>query len=120
MRSSRKNLIVLTYVLPAVLFMGVFVYYPLVQNFIYSFYRWSAFSPSKDFVALENYRRLFQDPVFYTAIGNNLLYAVLSVICQCGLGLILAKGIIERFDGRMSIASTVGAGTSVSVDLKEA
>ena len=37
-----------------------------------------------------------------------------------GLGLILAKGIIERFDGKMTIASTVGSGTSVTVDLKEA
>ena len=97
MRSSRKNLIVLIYVLPAVLFMGLFVYYPLVQNLIFSFYRWSAFSPGKVFVAFENYVRLFHDPVFYTAIRNNLLYALVSVACQCGVGLVLAAVLEERF-----------------------
>ncbi len=37
-----------------------------------------------------------------------------------GLGLVLAKGIIERFDGALEIASTRDVGTKVSIDLKSA
>ena len=37
-----------------------------------------------------------------------------------GLGLVLTKGIIERFGGSMSITSTLGEGTNISVELKEA
>ena len=97
MRSSRKRFIVLAYTLPAMVLMLLFVYYPLVQNFIYSFYRWSAFSAGKEFVALDNYRRLFCDPVFDIAVRNNLLYALVSVVCQCGIGLVLAAILEEKF-----------------------
>lgn len=95
--SRRKNLTVLAYISPAVLLVLLFVYYPLVQNFIYSFYRWSSFSPEKIFIGLENYKRLFLDPVFYIAIRNNVCYAVFSVVCQCGLGLIIAATLEEKF-----------------------
>jgi two-component system sensor histidine kinase HydH len=37
-----------------------------------------------------------------------------------GLGLVLAKNIIERFQGKLDIASTRGAGTTVCIDLKSA
>lgn len=77
--------------------MTVFIYYPLVQNFVYSFYRWNAFSPSKVFISLDNYRRLFTDPVFYIAIKNNVLYTLFSVACQCGIGLIIAAILEEKF-----------------------
>lgn len=97
MRSSRKHLTVLLYILPAISLMALFVYYPLIQNFIYSFYRWSAFSPDRDFVAFDNYKRLFFDPIFYISITNNLLYAFFSVLCQCGIGLVIAASLEEKF-----------------------
>ena len=97
MRPNKNKFLILTYILPALVLMTVFIYYPLVQNFIYSFYRWSAFSSEKVFVALDNYKRLFVDPVFYIAIKNNLLYAFFSVVCQCGIGLVIAATLEEKF-----------------------
>jgi multiple sugar transport system permease protein len=48
---------------------------------------------------LENYRTLFQDPVFWRAAGNTLMYVVITVPLQMGLGLLLAIGIerVKRF-----------------------
>ncbi|TPQ51706.1 hypothetical protein C2U72_06805 [Prosthecomicrobium hirschii] len=37
-----------------------------------------------------------------------------------GLGLVLAKGIIERFGGQLTIASQPGAGTTVAIELRSA
>ncbi|WP_257347478.1 carbohydrate ABC transporter permease [Pseudalkalibacillus decolorationis] len=70
--------------------MGLFVYYPIVENFRFSFYEFSAFSPDKVFVGFENFLNLFQDEVFYIALKNNIWYAVISIIFQVFGGLILA------------------------------
>lgn len=70
--------------------MAVFVFFPLVLNVFYSLFRWSAFSQDKLFVGLDYYKRMLEDPIIRLALKNNILYAVCSVVCQCGLGLILA------------------------------
>lgn len=83
------------FALPGLILVLIFVFVPIVLNFIYSLYRWSAFSFDKDFIGMENFIRIFSDDIIWGALGNNILYAVVSVICQCGLGLILA-GILEN------------------------
>ncbi|MGM7719517.1 carbohydrate ABC transporter permease [Metabacillus sp. Hm71] len=70
--------------------MGLFVYYPIVENFRFSFYEFSAFSPDKVFVGFEHFLTLFKDEVFYIALKNNLWYAIISIIFQVFGGLILA------------------------------
>lgn len=78
------------YIAPCILIMGIFVYYPIVENFRYSFFEFSAFSPDKVFVGLDNFLNLFHDEVFYIALKNNILYAIISIIFQVFGGLILA------------------------------
>ncbi|MCP3741878.1 carbohydrate ABC transporter permease [Rossellomorea sp. BNER] len=70
--------------------MALFVYYPIVENFRFAFYEFSAFSPEKVFVGFENFLNLFKDEVFYIALKNNIWYAVISIIFQVFGGLILA------------------------------
>jgi raffinose/stachyose/melibiose transport system permease protein len=82
--------------------LGVFVYYPLVQNVVYSFFRFSAFSPGKVFVGLENYRMLLKDSVVLTALRNNVRYAVVSVIVQVCWGLVLAAVLEDKALRRVS------------------
>jgi raffinose/stachyose/melibiose transport system permease protein len=86
---------ILLYLLPTLLILGIFVYYPMVLNIFFSFFKWSAFSEKKIFVGIENYVRVLQDQVTWTALKNNILYAVISVVCQCGIGLILAAALEE-------------------------
>jgi raffinose/stachyose/melibiose transport system permease protein len=78
------------YIAPCILLMGLFVYYPIVENFRFAFYEFSAFAPDKVFVGFENFLALFQDEVFYIALKNNVWYAVISIICQVFGGLVLA------------------------------
>lgn len=84
------------FALPGMVLMTVFVFFPLGLNLFYSLFRWSAFSDGKTFVGLEYFRRLFTDENIRTAFKNNTLYAVVSVLCQCGLGLVLAAILENR------------------------
>ncbi|WP_218058237.1 carbohydrate ABC transporter permease [Streptomyces sp. Wb2n-11] len=81
----------LAWVIPALVLLGVFVYLPLVQNFGFSTLTWDIYSGSQEYVGLENYRALFDDPVFWSSFANNLWYAVLSIVFQvCGALLLAA------------------------------
>jgi len=86
----------LPYILPALLLILSFVFLPMILNVYYSLFRWNAFSLEKDFVGWEYYVRLFQDPVFYTALKNNSLYAVISIVVQVGGGLVIAAILEDR------------------------
>jgi raffinose/stachyose/melibiose transport system permease protein len=68
----------------------------VVLSFVFSLYRWSSFSVNKVYVGFRYYGRLLSDPIFYTALQNNALYAVISIVCQVGVGLILAAILEEK------------------------
>ncbi|PYI51351.1 carbohydrate ABC transporter permease [Paenibacillus flagellatus] len=87
---TNRKLTPYLYILPSVLILAVFIYYPVVQNLQSGFYSWSPFSSKRDFVGFDNYVRLFQDSVFYVALKNTLLHAGISLVCQVLGGLVLA------------------------------
>jgi raffinose/stachyose/melibiose transport system permease protein len=81
--------------------LGVFVYYPIVDNIRLSFYSWSAFSPHAAFVGFDNYTNAFSDSVFRRALLNNVLYAVISLVFQVGGSLVLAAVLEEVVHRRL-------------------
>ncbi len=84
------------WVTPALALVGVFVYHPVIQNFQLSLYSWNAFSRAPRYVGLDNYATLAADPVFWAALGNNVLYAVVSLVFQVFFALVLAA-VLEEF-----------------------
>jgi raffinose/stachyose/melibiose transport system permease protein len=86
----------LVWVLPALLLLVVFVYYPIVDNLRLSLFSWNAFSAQPKFVGLDNYRTAFGDPIFWQALRNNTVFAVVSLILQVGFALVLAA-VLEEF-----------------------
>ncbi|MFI6733227.1 carbohydrate ABC transporter permease [Nonomuraea sp. NPDC050451] len=84
----------LVWVLPALVLVGVFVYLPLVQNLQFSTLKWDIYSGSQEYVGLDNYAKLVGDPVFWSSLGNNALYAVVSVVFQV-FGALLLAALIE-------------------------
>ncbi|MFA1794029.1 carbohydrate ABC transporter permease [Bacillus velezensis] len=92
---SRKRFIPYLFLAPTLIFL-LFVYIPIIENVFFSLFEWSSFQPEKTFIGLKNYIDLFHDPVFFTALRNNVLYAVISLICQVGGGLILAAVLEDR------------------------
>ena len=88
--SRGRHLRGFAWVLPAIVVIAVFVYLPLVQNFGFSTLEWDIYSGTQTFVGLDNYIRLAGDPIFWSALGNNVLYAVISIVFQVGGALVLA------------------------------
>ncbi len=80
----------------------VFIYIPLIQNLESSLFQWNTFSPQKTFVGLAQYVQLFQDPIFYIALRNNLYYAIISMIIQVGGGLVIAAILEDKLFRRVS------------------
>jgi len=91
----------LLWVAPAVLLLLVFVYFPVVDNLRLSMFRWNAFSPSEQWVGLDNYTALAADPIFWSSLFNNVAYAIVSVVFQVGGGLVLAAVLEELVRGRL-------------------
>ncbi|HHY99965.1 MAG TPA: sugar ABC transporter permease [Sedimentibacter sp.] len=96
MNIYRNKKVAILFMLPALVFVILFIYYPIIQNFIYSLYRWSSFSEVKVFVGFDYYKRLLSDPIFYIALKNNALYAIISIVFQVGVGMILAAVLEEK------------------------
>ncbi len=89
------------FVLPAFIYMMVFVGYPIVYNFILSFQDVTVKtlrSNAKEFVALDNYIRLFkQDDVLTTSLWNTLVFTVLCIVLQFVVGFALAVFFNKNF-----------------------
>jgi raffinose/stachyose/melibiose transport system permease protein len=80
----------LVWLIPALAVLAVFVYWPLLQNILFSFLKWNIYSGEQTFVGTENYTNLAGDPVFWRALGNNAWYAGLSIVFQVFGALVLA------------------------------
>jgi ABC-type sugar transport system permease subunit len=77
--------------LPALALMFTFLILPVVLAFVYSFMNYNMLNPdAKVFSGLDNYIRLFQDKIFFTALKNTLYFTALVVPLQCGVALLLA------------------------------
>ena len=80
---------------PAVLIYAAVIIFPIIFSFLAGFTRWSGFG-LPEFVGLQNYTRMFADPVFRLGLRNNLLIVAVSVFGQIPFGFALAYIIYRR------------------------
>ena len=86
---NRDNLAAYLMLSPFLLFFALFVLYPLIKNFYYSFTNYNLGNKT-DWVGLKNYKELFSDYWFVEAMKNTAVYAVFSVIFLTVLGLFIS------------------------------
>ena len=68
------------YLLPAIAFLGVFMVYPLVDVFVYSFEEgYNSASQTFSGVGLFNYRYVLRDPYFLQALKNTFILVIITV-----------------------------------------
>ncbi|AFH37950.1 carbohydrate ABC transporter permease [Thermus thermophilus] len=95
-------------VLPTLLVVVLVAGYPLAQVFYWSFFKADiAFVEPPEFVGLENYAYLFQDPDFRQALWNTLKFTVISVSLETVLGLAIALIIHSNFRGRGLVRTAI-------------
>lgn len=79
----------LAFLLPGLLFYILAVFYPIEESLRLSFMDWGGIGEKK-FVGFQNYIDMFHDKVFYESFLNNLIYLVIVVVMQLGIGLLFA------------------------------
>ena len=73
---NRSRLTGFLYLLPALLFVIVFVAYPFVQLIVVSQHSWSLITPPKP-IGMANFERAVDDGQFWTSLGYTLKYTLL-------------------------------------------
>ncbi|MBR0131368.1 MAG: sugar ABC transporter permease [Firmicutes bacterium] len=82
------------YLLPAIAFLGVFMVYPLVDVFVYSFEEGYNFASQQFFgTGLYNYRYVLRDPYFMQAVKNTFILVIITVPLSTGLALLISLGL---------------------------
>ena len=79
------------YLLPAFLFLGFFLVYPLIDVFVYSFQEnYNFASQTYTGVGLYNYAYVLHDPYFLQALKNTFLLVLITVPLSTGLALLIS------------------------------
>ena len=82
------------YLLPAILFLTIFMVYPLVDVFIYSFEEgYNSASQTYYGVGSYNYSYVLRDPYFLQAVRNTFILVAITVPVSTGLSLLISLGL---------------------------
>ena len=90
----KNNLKAWAYLLPALLFLGVFTIYPLIDVVVYSFEEGYNFaSQTYTGTGLYNFSYVLRDPYFTQALKNTFIIVIITVPLSTGLALLIALGL---------------------------
>ena len=82
------------YLLPALVFLGAFLVYPLIDVFIYSFEEsYNSAAQTSYGVGLYNYSYILRDPYFLQALKNTFILVMITVPVSTGLALLISLGL---------------------------
>ena len=91
---EKRNLKGWLYLLPAMLFLGFFMVYPLIDVFIYSFEEgYNSASQTYYGVGLYNYSYVLHDPYFLQAVKNTFILVMITVPLSTGIALLISVGL---------------------------
>ena len=89
-----KNLKGWLYLLPAFVFVAVFMVYPLIDVFIYSFEEGFNFALGESFgIGIYNYEYVLRDPYFIQALKNTFILVAITVPTSTILALVISLGL---------------------------
>ena len=90
------------YLLPALITLGAFLVYPLIDVFIYSFQE-DFMTASQEYtgIGFGNFSYVLKDPDFLQALQNTLILVCITVPLSTGIALLISLGLssIKRLRG---------------------
>lgn len=81
---------------PALLVSVSIILVPAVLTVIVSFTDWNGISPILNFIGLENYKELFSDKIFHTAVKNNIIWMILFLTIPVFIGMLAAMLLLNQ------------------------
>lgn len=100
---SRTTLHAWLMLAPAMVLLLAFTHYPAVATFWHALFTTPRGARPARFVGLENYQALIDDPVFWTALTNNLIYAAATIPLTVGIALAMALWVNGKIAGRAAL-----------------
>jgi len=94
-RKTLDNFQKFLFLAPTLVLIFTFVIYPFISGAIYSFTDWNGMYVTK-WTGIDNYKRLFQDANFRSAIKNTLMYGVFVSLVQLPVGMLIASILNSR------------------------
>lgn len=92
---------------PAVIYILALVGYPLILAFVYSLSDITVGSTHFNFVGLENFNSIIEDPEFRIALKNTLLFTFVSMLIAVVLAKILALLLVKDFKGKFFLRALI-------------
>lgn len=84
------------YLLPAILFLGFFMVYPLIDVFVYSFEEGFNFASQTYYgIGTHNYSYVLRDPYFLQALKNTFILVAITVPLSTGIALLISVGLVS-------------------------
>ena len=91
---ENKNRKAWLYLLPAVVFLGLFMVYPLIDVFVYSFEEgYNSASQTFFGTGIYNYSYVLHDPYFLQAVKNTFIIVIITVPLSTGIALLISIGL---------------------------
>ena len=91
---EKNNLKAWLYLLPAILFLGIFMIYPLIDVFIYSFEEdFNFVTQMSSGIGLGNFKYVLEDPYFIQALKNTLILVAITVPLSTAIALVISLGL---------------------------
>ncbi|GID90859.1 carbohydrate ABC transporter permease [Amorphoplanes digitatis] len=98
------RLVVVTTIIVAIL---ALVAWPIVAALLGSLHDWNPLNGTYEWVGTANYRRLFDDPVFWTSSVNTVVFMVGAILGRVVLGVALAYAIYSRLTRTKTLFRTL-------------
>ena len=91
---EKRNRKAWLYLLPAVIFLGLFMVYPLVDVFVYSFEEgYNSASQTFFGTGIYNYSYVLHDPYFLQAVKNTFIIVIITVPLSTGIAQLISLGL---------------------------
>ena len=97
---NRQSTTGLAYLAPAALLMALFTYYPAIVTVFHSVFSTAKSNRPSKFIGLNNYTYMFDDPVFWKSMYNNIWFAIGTIPTSIGIALAMALWVNKRIAGR--------------------
>lgn len=92
---------------PALLFLGIFVAFPIVYSLVLSFYQWDFISPIATFIGIKNYIRLFTSRESLSVMRNTVVFSALSIPASIVLALFFALLLDKAIKGKSVMRAAI-------------
>lgn len=109
------------YLLPSLILLGVFLFYPMFRTLYFSFFEVTGGGVVQDFVGIGHYQELWQSAEFRKSLKSTFLFVLFTVPAEIIIALFLAVLASERVRGigffRTIFASTLGVSAAAGATI---